>query len=298
MNRVILFFWIVVCALAESVVAQQLAGAGFVDVTVPPGFSVVANPMGTLDNSVAALFRSSLRGMPEGTAILKINENGATNSPLSGDFGKALVEGILGKFPATLGGSVGLRLDNGELMLEWDGVLQTALEASGPYETVAQASSPLQFTPTQGQQFWRSQISTDLTPALFSANVFQAGEWSDPTQLWLPGEGVLLFNPGPNAFVLSFLGRILDGRLLNPIPANWSLRANMVGLTGGLTTDAGLELSPGDHIFLWEQGSLQQFTYQSGRNWIPYEPQTRAAQAFFIHAKKPILWEQDYSVFR
>ena len=298
MNRAPLALGVWLWIASSPLLAQQLSAIGFVDLEVAPGFSLIANPLGTPDNTVSALFRGVRRGVPEGTTLFKLIEAGATNAPLSEDLGKALVEGVLSKLPASVGGSVSIRLENGNVVLEWTGTLQTAAEAAGSYEAVDPARSPLQLAPSQARQFWRSQIRSSLSAAQFAANIFRAGEWTDPGQTLMPGEGAILFNPGPEAFVLSFDGQILGGRLTNPIPAHWSLRANMLPLTGGLSSDAGLELSPGDGVFLWDQGSFSQFTYRGGKSWFPFEPQIGAAKAFFIFANQPTVWEQDFSVDR
>lgn len=297
MNSVSLLLGISLCATAGAV-AAQLDAIGFVDLEVTPGFSAIANPLGAADHSVTALFGGVRGGVPEGTAIFKFAEQAAANPPLPEDLEKALADGILSKFPSHLGGPVRIKLEAGAVVLEWSGTLHTGAEAGGPFELVEPASSPLTLAPGQARQFWLAQVAAGLSAGQFTANVFRSGAWSDPAQTLAPGEGALIFNPASTSFIVPFNGRILDGASANPIPAGWSLRANMLPLTGGLTSDAGLELAPGDHIFLVERGSLNPFTYQGGANWIPFEPQIRAARSFFIFASKPTIWNQDFGAGR
>jgi len=47
-------------------------GNGYVNVTLVPGFNLVANPLNAPDNSIGALFKNMQGGIPDGTTVYKL----------------------------------------------------------------------------------------------------------------------------------------------------------------------------------------------------------------------------------
>jgi hypothetical protein len=56
-------------------------GTGYVNITLVPGFNLVANPLNAADNSIGALFKNMQGGVPDGTTVYKfVNGNFVTAS--------------------------------------------------------------------------------------------------------------------------------------------------------------------------------------------------------------------------
>jgi len=68
-------------ALAQTAV-YSVNAVGYVNVTVPPGFSMIANPLNAATNTVDALFAGVTGGVPSGTTIYKFD-------PIAGYSGNA-----------------------------------------------------------------------------------------------------------------------------------------------------------------------------------------------------------------
>lgn len=262
---------------------------GFVNVQIPPGYSVFSNPLISQDNTIAGLFR--IPEMPEGAVLYTLSSG--PGGGLAPDLESALLEGLLRKIPSELSAPITLTREGSELVLQWTGRLQTAAEVAGPYETPQQTIRSLQIPQTDSARFWRARVEAPFNLAQFKANLWSGGAWSDPVQVLNPGEGFIFFNPGARPLFHTFFGLIPQGRLINPIPAGWSIRSAVLPATGGLSARTKLELTPGDHIFVWDAGALRHFTYLGAGAWAPEEPQTRAALAFFVFASKPVTWEAE-----
>jgi hypothetical protein len=81
----------------------------------------------------------------------------------------------------------------------------------------------------------------------FTVNVRDENNWSDPEQTLAPGEGAFLFVPRPTTITIA--GAILQGTLVNHLPAGFSLRASMIPKGGALDTDLGFPVADGDIIY-------------------------------------------------
>src|SRR3954469_19847706 len=64
-------------------------GYGYVNVTLVPGFNLVANPLNAADNSIGALFKNMQGGVPDGTTVYKF---------VNGNFVAAIYFELLGSF--------------------------------------------------------------------------------------------------------------------------------------------------------------------------------------------------------
>lgn len=280
--------------LATQWAFAQVNAVGYATVPFPPGFSMFSNPLGAKDDSVAALFRSGAPDAPEGTVIYRLTSSPSPDLPERAN--PAGLRELLAKLPTEFKMPVMVRREVRDLVLEWTGRLHVAAEVTGPYQPVSELSGPLRLTPSAPRSFWRAAASAPLTISNFTANVYEAGEWSAPSDRLQPGDGVILFNPADKPFTITFTGQILQGILGNRIPAGWSIRSCMAPINGGMTTKAGLQLSAGDRLIFLEDGQFKEFAYGANGGWLPSEPQNSTSKAFLIFANKARTWEIPFMI--
>jgi hypothetical protein len=189
-----------------SSVAQQVFSVnavGFVNVAVPPGFSMIANPLNAPTNTVPALFA----GVPDGTTIYK-----------------------------------------------FDGTS-------------------------------------------YSVNSLDLGEWGNPAQTLVPGEGAFIRNPGTTPFTVTFVGEVMQGSLSNPIPAGFSIKSSQVPQSAALDTVLGFPAADGDIVY---QFSNAQNTYVIHAldlgEWSGGAPVPAVGESFFVKKVAAGNWTRTFSV--
>lgn len=281
-------------SLAIPSAFAQVNAVGYATVTFPPGFSMFSNPLGSTDNSIAALFRSGAPDTPEGTVIYRLTSSPSPSLPEPAN--PAGLRELLAKLPTEFNTPVIIRRETGDIVLEWTGRLQAATEVTGPYQAVSDLSGPLRLTPSAPRSFWRATASAALTISNFTANIYEAGEWSTPSDRLQPGEGAILFNPSDKPFIITYTGQILQGLLGNRIPEGWSIRSCMAPINGGVTSKTGLQLTAGDRLIFLEDGQFKEFAAVPGGGWLPSEPQNSTSKAFLIFANKARTWEIPFMI--
>lgn len=129
--------------------------------------------------------------------------------------------------------------------------------------------------------------------------IFSSGVWSGPNFTIFPGEGVKIYNPTTSPFPVTFVGEVLQGYLVNPIPAGSSRRSSMVPQAGGLTTLLAYPPGAGDQYqLLSASGVLNIFSTYSGTQWTPSQPSPGFAEAFgIINASTAKNWTRLFSVW-
>jgi hypothetical protein len=189
-----------------SSVAQQVFSVnavGFVNVAVPPGFSMIANPLNAPTNTVPVLFA----GVPDGTTIYK-----------------------------------------------FDGTS-------------------------------------------YSVNSLDLGEWGNPAQTLVPGEGAFIRNPGTTPFTVTFVGEVMQGSLSNPIPAGFSIKSSQVPQSAALDTVLGFPAADGDIVY---QFSNAQNTYVIHAldlgEWSGGVPLPAVGESFFVKKVAAGNWTRTFSV--
>ncbi|MHB8523650.1 MAG: hypothetical protein ACYDH9_23245 [Limisphaerales bacterium] len=135
----------------------------------------------------------------------------------------------------------------------------------------------------------------DETNQTFSANTFRNGAWSNPGQLFPPGEGVFIFNPAANTALLTFTGSLNPGTYINPIPAGLSMRSSMLPLDGRLDTLANFPAAEGDIIYSFNNasGTYKIYTYDLGSWTAP--PIVAAGESFFVWTTTATNWVQTFN---
>lgn len=129
-----------------------------------------------------------------------------------------------------------------------------------------------------------------LVNGIFTTNTFSSGDWSNPDETLEPGEGAMVFNPGPETNLVTFVGEIMQGELTNTIPAGLSLKSSLIPKQGGITSGLGLKLAAFDNVYQWRSNRFEVFTFLPDGNWFPTEPKISAGEAFFIRADHQTNW--------
>jgi hypothetical protein len=144
---------------------------------------------------------------------------------------------------------------------------------------------------------------------------FSGGTFVDPETYftgvgWIPGSfelppGEAFFVALDNAVatdptVMTFVGEVPQGTLVNAMANGYSMRSSIVPQAGGITTDLGLSPTPDSQIYLWNlvnQSYDDPFTYFEGVGWIPSEPNIPVAEGFFyLNTAAAFNWTRNFSV--
>jgi hypothetical protein len=186
--------------------AQQVFSVnavGFVNVTVPPKFSMIANPLNAATNTIPALFA----GVPDGTTIYK-----------------------------------------------FDGTS-------------------------------------------YSVNTLDLGEWGNPAQTLVPGEGAFILNPGTTPFTVTFVGEVMQGSLSNPLPAGFSIKSSQVPQSAALDTVLQFPAADGDTVYQFSnaQNSYVIHTLDLGE-WSGGVPVPAVGESFFVKKLAAGNWTRTFSV--
>jgi hypothetical protein len=120
----------------------------------------------------------------------------------------------------------------------------------------------------------------------------------------LPGNGMFIFNPqaaGSTPLQLTFVGQVMQGDLVNPLPQGFSIKANQVPQAGKPDT-FGLPGTAGDKIFRFNKATGQYFTPSSYfgapiNQWSPATPSIDVGEAFFLYrATSAGTWNRSFTV--
>jgi hypothetical protein len=118
--------------------------------------------------------------------------------------------------------------------------------------------------------------------------------WSDTSITLLPGEGCVVWNPGEASFVVTFVGRVLDGKLTNDLPSGLSMCGPLLPMPGGLSTVHLFPAANNDAVhFLRPDGTYDTYRYQGG-TWTPTEPVIGVGRAMWVEKATPTKWIRDF----
>lgn len=109
-----------------------------------------------------------------------------------------------------------------------------------------------------------------------------SGNTNDPALNVPPGEGFLLWTP--QSWVLTIVGEVLQGTLVNPLPAQYSLKASLVPEEGLLQADLGFPSFAGDQVWRRVASVFTNYWYDdSASAWEPAEPRLVVGEGFFLY---------------
>ncbi|PYK96985.1 MAG: hypothetical protein DME19_17885 [Verrucomicrobia bacterium] len=186
--------------LAEAVLSGN--AVGYVTISVPPGYSMIANPLGAPSNTVSSI----LPGAPEGATLNKF----------------------------------------------------------------------------------------DTRLFKLTENAVQGGKWINPNETLVPGEGAIFFNPTSDFKSINFTGEVMQGNMLLPIAAGFSVRSSQIPKPGRLHHDLGFPISAGDVVHLFDRDRQNYAIYEyDPKKWDSNPPILGVGEAFWIGKTKPGNWVQN-----
>jgi len=115
-----------------------------------------------------------------------------------------------------------------------------------------------------------------------------------------PGEGMFVFNPSASALTVTFVGQVMQGNLVNPLPQGFSVKANQVP-QAGKPDSFGLQGATGDKIFKFDKttGAYKQPSsyVNAAVGWSPATSVIEVGEAFFFFRNgAPGSWNRSFSV--
>jgi hypothetical protein len=193
--------------LATSMAQEVFSvnAVGYVNRSVPTGFSMIANPLDNSDNTVANLFD----GVPDGTTVYK-------------------------------------------------------------------------FDPVTSE---------------FSINGIDFGEWANPAEELVPGEGAFIFNPGAE-FEVTFVGEVMQGSLSTAVPMGFSIISSKVPQSGPLDTLLGYPAEDGDTVYRFNNatGEYSIDAFDFGEWGAGAAPEPEVGESWFMFSPSAKAWTRDFDV--
>lgn len=126
---------------------------------------------------------------------------------------------------------------------------------------------------------------------------FSKGRWSNPMEKFVAGEGGLFFNPTKETFALQFCGQVAQGRLMNPIPAGFSIRSSLVPVAGQINTDLQFPLTQGDSVQIYNRDKQEYVTYAyPSKQWEVDPPMVGIGEAFWVEKSSAENWVIDFTI--
>ncbi len=125
-------------------------------------------------------------------------------------------------------------------------------------------------------------------------NAVRGGRWINPDETLAPGEGAIFFNPTSDFKDINFTGEVMQGNLLLPIAAGFSVRSSQIPRPGRLHSDLGFPISEGDVIHLFDRDRQKYVIYDYDRKkWDSTPPIVGVGEAFWIGKTTPGNWVQN-----
>ncbi len=161
---------------------------------------------------------------------------------------------------------------------------------SNPFKT--QQNSVTDLFPDMPE--WAAFCKFEMKLFKLTNNVMKNGRWSNPRETLSPGEGALICNPTDEFKITNFVGEVMQGNLLNPVPSGFSIRSSLIPQPGRLDTDLKLPFSEGDvvHLFDRDKQTYLEYTYPSKR-WDIDPPTIGVGEAFWVGKSSPVNWVQN-----
>jgi len=124
-------------------------------------------------------------------------------------------------------------------------------------------------------------------------------KWSNP-DLQVPiGEGFFFRNPSDTVYAQTFVGDVLQGTLVNPLPAGYSTKGSLVPIMNTLSQH-GIPGEAGDELRTYTNdglggGSYNISVYDPAAGWVP-DLTLGVGQGFWIHKANPQDWVRYFTV--
>jgi hypothetical protein len=163
-------------------------------------------------------------------------------------------------------------------------------------------ANPLESTRTVAEVFNGWPDGTTLSKfdtRLFrlTENAVKFGKWTNPSEILMPGEGAIFYNPTSDYKSVSFVGEVMQGNLSIPIPGGFSVRSSMLPLPGHLGEDLGFPVADGDviHLFDRDRQKYVLYPYEEGK-WTDGSPVVSVGESFWVAKTEPGNWTLEFAV--
>ena len=141
-----------------------------------------------------------------------------------------------------------------------------------------------------------------LNGADYDVSIFDGttGSWSNPNLELLTGDGFFVRNPSGAPFVNTFVGEVLVGTLVNPLPAGYSLQASLVPQSGTLNNTHRVSGRAGDRAYKFvpdDDGAeawIKSVFDESQNLWVP-DFEIGVGEGFMIYKEAPQDWVRIFS---
>jgi hypothetical protein len=107
-----------------------------------------------------------------------------------------------------------------------------------------------------------------------------SGDPNDPALLIAPGEAYWI--ESPRAWTTTVVGLVNLGTNINPILANYNLKADVIPASGLLQTTLSFPAQIGDTVWKWTNSALSAFSYDGSTPWVTNEPSIVAGEGFIV----------------
>jgi hypothetical protein len=166
---------------------------------------------------------------------------------------------------------------------------------ANPLETTANKISEL-FPAVDGMGIFK-YVNGAYQIANYDAGL---GEWDNDFTL-SPGEGAFVSNPTAGDVTVTFVGEIVEGAKVNPLPAGWSMKSSMIPQGGALVSALGFPVADGDGVFTYNTSKTPPgydiSNYDAGLgDWDAGEPVIGVGQAFFLNKAAAGSWDRNFTV--
>jgi hypothetical protein len=183
-------------------------------------------------------------------------------------------------------------------------LLSNPLNAGTGNNTVAKIFAPANVTPgiTVNSKVYILDQGTGLFKTVTYSPLSQSWSPTGPDgadREILPGNGVFFQNTGANPITITFVGEVMQGNLVNPLPLGFSIKANQVPQKVKPDT-VGFPGTVNDKIYRYNNstGLYSTFTFSPlGNAWNPPLPEFEVGEAFYLQrATSAGTWNRTFSV--
>jgi hypothetical protein len=168
-------------------------------------------------------------------------------------------------------------------------------------------ANPLVFT-NNSLSFWMPTAPNGAqvfkyTDGGFAVSTFdgETATWSNP-DLQVPiGDGFYFSNPSGQTVVYTFVGEVMQGLLINPLPAGISTKGSLVPQAGSVNSVHLLPGESGDEIRLYESdgqgGGIETISVfdAAQQAWVP-DVVLGVGRGFWIRKQNPQAWARYFAV--
>ncbi len=132
-------------------------------------------------------------------------------------------------------------------------------------------------------------------PQLFRLveNTVKFGQWTNPIEQLMPGEGAIFLNPTMDYRSVCFTGEVPTQSVSLPVASGFSIRSSPLPRPGSLVEDLEFPIAEGDviHLFDREKQAYTLHPYENGR-WTAGTPMLSVGEAFWVAKTNTADWTQ------